>query len=89
MIIDFLTYITPKVLKSPKSKKSATDLFSLQRYDFLMKNMYGIRPIIFNGGFGHFFYLLSGHVLRSRQVTILLQCLQTRVSDSECVSIML
>ena len=88
MIIDFLTYITPKVLTSPKSKKSAADLYSLQRYDFLMKNIYGIRRIIFNGGFGHFFYLLSGHFLRSRQVTILLQCIQTRVSDSECVSIM-
>ena len=82
--MDFLTYMTRKVLKSPKSKKSSTDLFSLQSYDFLMKKFYGNSHIIFNGGFGHFIYLLSGNSVRSHMAAILLRCKQSHVSDSRC-----
>ena len=61
MMIDFLTYMTPKVLRSPKSKKSATDLFSLQIYAFISNRMHEIRHIIFNGDFEDFQYLRSGN----------------------------
>ena len=63
-MIDFLTYMTPNDLKIPKSKKSATDLFSLQIYAFFKNMMQEIRHIIFNVDFEDFQYLLSGNTRR-------------------------